>query len=89
MAKVNCKYISWKHGVEGYLSDYENAKLGQIKTLLNYIQKHGYNITVEITIEKGDQFHIYKDGKIVSGYNNINQCLDILCGAFMAIEERR
>ena len=89
MAKVNCKYINWKYGVEGYLSDYEIAKLGQIKTLLNYIQKYGYNITVEITIENGNQFHIYKDGKIVFGYNNINQCLDILCGASLAIEERR
>lgn len=89
MANVNCKYINWKYGVKGYLSDYENAKLAQIKTLLNDIQRHGCNITVEITIENGNQFHIYKDGKIVFGYNSINQCLDILCGASLAIEERR
>lgn len=86
MAKVNCKYINWKYSVEGYLSDYEEAKLGQMKTLLNYIQKYGRNITVEITIENGNQFHIYKDGKIVFAYNNINKCLDILCGAYLAIE---
>lgn len=86
MAKVICKYINWKYGVEGYLSDYEEAKLGQMKTLLNYIQKYGCNITVEITIENGNQFHIYKDRKIVFGYNNINKCLDILYGAYLAIE---
>ena len=58
-----------------------------INGYLELIRNAGFDISVEISIESGNQFHILRDGKREIGYINANTCKDILYGAYMAVKE--
>lgn len=81
------KYIKWQYGVVGYLDDIEKEKCKMIDSYLEEIRNAGFDISVEISIEGGNQFHIMRDGKREIGYINANTCKDILYGAYMAVKE--
>lgn len=84
---MELKYIKWQHGVTGYLDDIEKEKCKMIDSYLEEIRNAGFDISVEISIESGNQFHILRDGKREIGYINANTCKDILYGACMAVKE--
>ena len=81
------KYIKWQYGITGYLDDLEKEKCKIIDGYLCAIRDSGYDISVEISIECGNQFHILKNGKREIGYINASTCKDILYGACMAVKE--
>lgn len=81
------KYIKWQYGVVGYLNDIEKEKCKMIDGYLEEIRENGFDISVEISIEGGNQFHILKDGKREITYINATTCKDILYGAYMATKE--
>ena len=83
------KYIKWNYGVTGYLDDIEKEKCKMIDGYLEEIRENGFDISVEISIEGGNQFHILKDGKREITYINATTCKDILYGAYMATKELR
>lgn len=84
---MELKYIKWQHGVAGYLDDIEKEKCKMINGYLELIRNAGFDISVEISIESGNQFHIFRDGKREITYINANTCKDILYGAYMAVKE--
>lgn len=84
---MELKYIKWQYGVVGYLDDIEKEKCKMIDSYLEKIRNAGFDISVEISIEGGNQFHILRDGKREIGYTNANTCKDILYGAYMAVKE--
>lgn len=84
---MELKYIKWQHGVIGYLDDIEKEKCKMIDSYLEEIRNAGFDISVEISIEGGNQFHILRDGKREITYINANTCKDILYGAYMAVKE--
>ena len=51
------------------------------------IRNAGYDISVEISIECGNRFHVLKNGKREIGYVDACICKYILYGAFMAVKE--
>ena len=83
------KYIKWNYGVTGYLDDIEKEKCKMIDGYLEEIRENGFDISVEISIEGGNQFHILKDGKREITYINATTCKDILYGAYMAAKGLR
>lgn len=84
---MELKYIKWQYGVVGYLDDIEKEKCKMVDSYLEEIRNAGFNISVEISIEGGNQFHILRDGKREITYINANTCKDILYGAYMAVKE--
>lgn len=84
---MNFKYIKWQYGVIGYLDALEKEKCKMIDVYLGAIRDYGYDISVEISIEGGNQFHILKNGEREISYINANTCKDILYGAYMAVKE--
>lgn len=84
---MELKYIKWQHGVAGYLDDIEKEKCKMIDSYLEKIRNAGFDISVEISIESGNQFHILRNGKREITYINANTCKDILYGAYMAVKE--
>lgn len=86
---MELKYIKWQHGVAGYLGDIEKEKCKMIDGYLEEIRENGFDISVEISIEGGNQFHILKDGKREITYINATTCKDILYGAYMVAKELR
>lgn len=84
---MELKYIKWQHGVIGYLDDIEKEKCKMIDSYLEEIRNAGFDISVEISIEGGNQFHILRDGKREITYINATTCKDILYGAYMAVKE--
>lgn len=80
------KNIKWQGGVVGYLDDIEKEKCGMIDGYLDEIRNNKYDISVEISIEGGNQFHILKNDKREIGYINASTCKDILYGAYMAVK---
>ena len=83
------KYIKWQYGITGYLDDLEKEKCKMIDGYLEEIRNNNFDISVEISIEGGNQFHILRDGKREITYINSTTCKDILCGAYMAVKEIR
>lgn len=81
------KYIKWQYGITGYLDDIEKEKCKMIDYYLTEIRNANYDISVEISIEGGNQFQILKNSKREIGYINANTCKDILYGAYMAVKE--
>lgn len=83
------KYIKWQNGVIGYLDDYEKEKCKMIDGYLEEIRNNNFDISVEISIEGGNQFHILRNGKREITYISSTTCKDILYGAYMAVKEIR
>lgn len=86
---MELKYIKWQYGVTGYLDDIEKEKCKMIDSYLEKIRENSFDISVEISIESGNQFHILKDGKREITYINATTCKDILYGAYMVAKELR
>ena len=84
---MDFKYIKWQGGVVGYLDDLEKEKCRMIDEYLCAIRDSGFDISVEISIEGGNQFHILKNGKKEITYVNANTCKDVLYGVYMAVKE--
>ncbi len=84
---MDFKYIKWQGGVVGYLDYLEKEKCRMIDEYLCVIRDSGFDISVEISIEGGNQFHVLKNGKREIGYINANTCKDVLYGAYMAVKE--
>lgn len=84
---MELKYIKWQYGVVGYLDDIEKEKCKMIDSYLEEIRENGFDISVEVSIESGNQFHILRDGKREITYINATTCKDILYGAYMAVKE--
>lgn len=66
--------IKWDNGVTGYLSESEKELCGRIDreiSAINAVSKT--EISVVISIEGGNQFHIKKDTGSLIGYMNAEQ----------------
>ncbi len=81
------KHIKWQDGVAGYLDESEKEECKMIDYYLYEIRNAGYDISVEISIECGNRFHVLKNGKREIGYVDACICKYILYGAFMAVKE--
>ena len=86
---MDFKHIKWQGGVVGYLDDIEKEKCRMIDGYLDEIRNNKYDISVEISIENGNQFHILKNGKREIGYISVSTCKDILYGAYRVVKELR
>lgn len=84
---MDFKYIKWQGGVVGYLDDLEKEKCRMIDRYLCVIRDSGFDISVEISIEGGNQFHVLKNGKREITYVNASTCKDVLYGAYIAVKE--
>ena len=70
-------YIKWHYGVTGYLSDKEKEYCLLIDSLLDSCKEDVY---VVITIEGGNQFHIYNREKRILNYMTAEQCKYAIMG---------
>lgn len=73
--------IKWDNGVRGYLSTSEKElckKIDREISAINAVSKT--EISVVISIEGGNQFHIKKDTGSLIGYMNAEQCWYALKG---------
>ena len=79
------EHIKWDYGVKGILDDKEKQLCEDMDAICIGIIEKGKDISVVISIEGGNQFHI-KDGKgsLVS-YMTAEQCKYALKGIFAAI----
>lgn len=78
--------IKWDNGVVGYLSENEKELCGKINreiSTINTVSKT--KISVVISIESGNQFHIKKDTGSLIGYMNAEQCWYALKGIMTSL----
>lgn len=78
--------IKWDNGVTGYLSESEKElceKIDREISAINAISKT--EISVVISIEGGNQFHIKKDTGSLIGYMNAEQCWYALKGIMASL----
>jgi hypothetical protein len=78
--------IKWDNGVVGYLSENEKELCGKINreiSTINTVSKT--KISVVISIEGGNQFHIKKDTGSLIGYMNAEQCWYALKGIMTSL----
>lgn len=78
--------IKWDNGVVGYLSENEKELCGKINreiSTINTVSKT--EISVVISIESGNQFHIKKDTGSLIGYMNAEQCWYALKGIMTSL----
>ena len=72
--------IKWDNGVTGYLSKSEKELCGKIDREINAINAVSKTeISVVISIEGGNQFHIKKDTGSLIGYMNADKCWYTAC----------
>ena len=70
-------HIKWHYGVTGYLSEKEKEHCLLIDGLLDSCEEDVY---VVITIEGGNQFHIYNGEKRILNYMTAEQCKYAIMG---------
>ena len=78
--------IKWNSGVAGYLSKSEKElckKIDREISAINAVSK--MEISVVISIECGNQFHIKKDTDSLIGYMNAEQCWYALKGIMTSL----
>ena len=78
--------IKWDNGVRGYLSESEKElceKIDREISAINAVSKT--EISVVISIEGGNQFHIKKDTGSLIGYMNEEQCWYALKGIMASL----
>ena len=78
--------IKWDNGVTGYLSESEKElckKIDREITSINAIIKS--EISVVISIEGGNQFHIKRNTGSLIGYMNAEQCWYALKGIMTSL----
>ena len=79
------KHIKWDYGVKGILDDKEKQLCEEIDALCSNIIARGKEISVAISIEGGNQFHIRDTESSLVGYMTAEQCKYALKGIFVAI----
>lgn len=78
--------IKWDNGVRGYLSTSEKELCEKIDREINAINAISKTeISVVISIESGNQFHIKKDTGSLIGYMNAEQCWYALKGIMASL----
>ena len=78
-------HIKWNYGVTGYLSEKEKQICNEIDALASSIIAKGKDISVVISIEGGNQFHIKRDTGSLIGYMNAEQCWYALKGIMTSL----
>ena len=73
-------HIKWNYGVTGYLSEKEKQICNEIDALASSIIAKGKDISVVISIEEGNQFHIRNNGDSLIGYLSAEQCKYAIMG---------
>lgn len=78
--------IKWDNGVTGYLSESEKGlceKIDREISAINAVSKT--EISVVISIESGNQFHIKKNTGSLLGYMSAEQCWYALEGVMASL----
>lgn len=78
--------IKWDNGVTGYLSESKKElceKIDREISAINAVSKT--EISVVISIEGGNQFHIRRDTGSLIGYINVEQCWYALKGIMTSL----
>ena len=78
--------IKWDNGVAGYLSESEKElceKIDREISAINAVSKT--EISVVISIEGGNQFHIKRDTGSLIGHMNAEQCWYVLKGIMTSL----
>lgn len=78
------KYIKWQHGVEGYLDESETKNVEGMIYWLKKLNNMGKRISVMISIENGNQFHIFSEGHRITCYMTAEQCKYTIYGIYAA-----
>lgn len=80
------KHIKWNYGITGILDSKEKQLCEEIDALCSSIIANGKDISVVISIEGGNQFHIRdKDDCNLASYMSAEQCKYTLNGILAAI----
>ena len=79
------KNIKWDNGVVGILSEKEKQICNEIDALASSIIAKGKDISVVISIEGGNQFHIRNNEDSLIGYLSAEQCKYALKGIVVSI----
>ena len=78
-------HIKWDYGVTGYLSEKEKQVCTEIDTIVSNINAQGKNISVIISIEGDNQFHIKNANGSLLCYMSVEQCKYALKGIYVSI----
>lgn len=78
-------HIKWNYGVTGILDDKEKQLCDEIDALVSSIITKGKDISVVISIEGGNQFHIRDTESSLVGYMTAEQCKYALKGMLASI----
>lgn len=79
------KHIKWDHDISGYLNEKEKKNCKEIDKLIETLHSKNKNISVVITIEGGNQFHIRNNEESLLGYMTAEQCKYALKGILVCI----
>ena len=79
------KHIKWDYDISGYLSEKEKKNCKEIDKLIETLHSKNKNISVVITIEGGNQFHIRNNEESLLGYMTAEQCKYALKGILVCI----
>lgn len=72
------KYIKWDYDILGYLSKEEKRNCEAIDKYLEILHSRNKNISVVISIDGGNQFHIKNNEESLIGYMTAEQCKEML-----------
>ena len=79
------KYIKWDYNISGYLSEEEKRNCKAIDKYLEILHCQNKNISVVISIDGGNQFHIKNNEESLIGYMTAEQCKYALRGILVCI----
>lgn len=79
------KYIKWDYDILGYLSKEEKRNCEAIDKYLEILHSRNKNISVVISIDGGNQFHIKNNEESLIGYMTAEQCKYALRGILVRI----
>lgn len=79
------KYIKWDYDILGYLSEEEKRNCEAIDKYLEILHSRNENISVVISIDGGNQFHIKNNEESLIGYMTAEQCKYALRGILVCI----
>lgn len=79
------KYIKWDYNISRYLSEEEKRNCKAIDKYLEILHSQNKNISVVISIDGGNQFHIKNNEESLIGYMTAEQCKYALRGILVCI----
>ena len=79
------KYIKWDYDNLGYLCEEEKRNSEAIDKYLEILHSRNKNISVVISIDGGNQFHIKNNEESLIGYMTAEQCKYALRGILVFI----